>query len=306
MGIFNKLLNHVSWAIASATENYEHQYIWLLKELIQKAESSEATPDRTGDGRHRRFGQQTIVHDMRKGFPVLTTKKVNWKAAVDETQWFLSGSTDITDLNSSIWDDWAFDDSIGPMYGKLWRGDKDLGIPDQLGKLIEKIITHPGSSRLVVDCWDTRYLPNEDMSPQVNVAHGKMALTPCHRYWQVYVDSGFIDLQLFQGSADGFVGVPFNGVGYAYTLLFLADKTGLKPRYFYHTFGDLHLYPQHIEKAKIQVKRKIRNPPTATLAASGREIPAVPTSVGLPSVAQDIKLSNYNPHPAIHSGKVSV
>lgn len=274
--------------------NYETGYLSILKQLYDKATSSNATPDRTGTGRHRMFGLQ-IEHDMSEGFPCLTTKKVNWKASVKETQWFLSGSTNINDLDSKIWDEWADKDgSIGQMYGQQWRGIDKRGVqrtPDQIAIAIDAIKKSPSSARIIVDSWVPALIPLDGQSPQQSVLQERMALAPCHCLFQFFVDGDKLSLKLYQRSADIFLGVPFNAIGYAYLLLWVAEQTGLKADKFIHSFGDVHLYDNHIDQAKEQLSRNPMTLPDAVLIDTGRKVKGF--------FANDIELLGYKSHEPI-------
>lgn len=274
--------------------DYETGYLKILQQLYDKAIRSEPDNDRTGTGRHRLFGLQ-IEHDMCLGFPVLTTKKVNWKASVKETQWFLSGSTNINDLDSTIWDEWAAPDgSIGQMYGQQWRGIDKRGVqrtPDQIALAIDTIKNNPNSSRIVVDSWVPALIPLDGQTPQQSVLQERMALAPCHCLFQFFVDGDKLSLKLYQRSADIFLGVPFNAVGYAYLLMWVASITDKTPDKFIHSFGDVHLYDNHIEQAKKQLSNELKVPPEAKLLESGKKVKGF--------FANDIELINYQHAEAI-------
>lgn len=274
--------------------DYETGYLKILQQLYDKAIRSEPDNDRTGTGRHRLFGLQ-IEHDMGLGFPILTTKKVNWKASVKETQWFLSGSTNINDLDSSIWDEWAAPDgSIGQMYGQQWRGIDKRGVqrtPDQIALAIDTIKDNPNSSRIVVDSWVPALIPLDGQTPQQSVLQERMALAPCHCLFQFFVDGDKLSLKLYQRSADIFLGVPFNAIGYAYLLMWVAEQTGKVPDKFIHTFGDVHLYDNHLEQAKQQLSNHQQLPPVAKLAETGRKVKGY--------FANDLELIGYRHAEAI-------
>lgn len=280
--------------------NYEQQYLSILKQLYTKADIGTATKDRTGTGRHRLFGVQ-IEHDMSEGFPCLTTKKVNWKASVKETQWFLSGSTNISDLDSKIWDEWAAEDgSIGQMYGQQWRGIDKRGVqrtPDQIDIAVKAIKTNPASSRIVVDSWVPALIPLDGQTAQESVMQERMALPPCHCLFQFFVEDGYLSLKLYQRSADIFLGVPFNAVGYAYLLLWACEQTGLKAGKFIHSFGDIHLYDDHVDQAGIQLSRVPFELPDAVLMDDGKKVKGY--------FANDLQLLGYQSHDPIKA-KVSV
>ncbi|MDP2646541.1 MAG: thymidylate synthase [Desulfobacterales bacterium] len=239
--------------------------------------------ERTGVGTISVFGYQ-MRFDLRKGFPLLTTKKVHWKSVVYELLWFLRGDTNIRFLQEngiSIWDEWAdIEGELGPVYGKQWRHwtCPDGSSVDQIAKAIELIKTDPCSRRIIVTAWN----PGEV---------DRMALPPCHVTFQFYVQGGELSCQLYQRSADAFLGVPFNIASYALLTHMVAQVTGLKPAEFIHTLGDAHIYRNHLTQTHLLLSRKPRPLPNITLAPEVTDI--------FSFKFEDIKLENYNPHPVI-------
>ncbi|MFT4079800.1 thymidylate synthase [Rhodomicrobium lacus] len=239
--------------------------------------------DRTGTGTLSLFGRQARF-DLEAGFPLVTTKKLHLKSIVHELLWFLAGDTNIAYLKEnrvSIWDEWAdANGDLGPVYGAQWRSwpARDGGTIDQIADVIHAIRTNPDSRRLVVSAWNPADLP-------------RMALAPCHCLFQFYVADGRLSCQLYQRSADIFLGVPFNIASYALLTMMAAQVTGLRPGDFVHTFGDLHLYLNHIEQADEQLRRAPRALPRMTLNPEVRSI--------FDFTYADFKLEGYDPHPAI-------
>jgi thymidylate synthase len=255
----------------------EEKYLDLLKEVYQEGEWRS---DRTGTGVSSLFGKQ-VVYDLKDGFPLLTTKKIHWKSVVHELLWFLKGDTNVRYLQENgvhIWDEWADDEGdLGPVYGSRWRNW--AGTVDQIQNLIEGIKTDPFSRRHIVTAWDPAEISN-------------MALPPCHCFFQVYVhQNGEMDLQLYQRSADIFLGVPFNIASYSLLLMMIAHVTGYRAGRFIHTMGDTHLYRNHVDAYLIQKDRTILPPPIVTLNYEVKSI--------FDFKFEDINLDNYNPHPAI-------
>ena len=246
-------------------------------------------PDRTGTGTYSVFGAQARF-DLRQGFPILTTKKLHLRSIIHELLWFLKGDTNIAYLQEhqvKIWDEWADESgNLGPVYGKQWRsweGAEGKTI-DQIAQVIDSLRNNPHSRRHIVCAW--------------NVADvDSMALPPCHLLFQFYVCEGELSCQLYQRSADLFLGVPFNIASYALLTLMIAQVTELKPGDFVHTFGDLHLYKNHIEQARLQISRHCRPLPTLTLNPNVLQIDDF--------TFEDITLSGYDPHPHIKA-EVSV
>jgi thymidylate synthase len=256
------------------------QYHQLLQHILDNGTKKE---DRTGTGTISVFGYQ-MRFNLQEGFPLVTTKKVHLRSIIVELLWFLRGDTNIHYLhehNVSIWDEWADEHGeLGPVYGRQWRcwPTADGRTIDQISGLIQQLKTNPDSRRLLVSAW--------------NVADvDQMALPPCHSLFQFYVANGTLSCQLYQRSADTFLGVPFNIASYALLTMMLAQVCGLKPGEFIHTFGDAHLYSNHIEQAKMQLSRECRPLP---------EMRINPEVTDLFSFKpEDFELLNYDPHPHI-------
>jgi len=225
--------------------------------------------DRTGTGTLSVFGYQ-MRFDLAEGFPAVTTKKLHFKSIIHELLWFLKGDTKtqyLRDNGVSIWDEWALDGDLGPVYGVQWRSWPLANgqTRDQIAELIEQIKATPDSRRLIVSAWNVADLPDETISPQDNVKNGKMALAPCHAFFQFYVADGKLSCQLYQRSADIFLGVPFNIASYALLTMMIAQVTGLEVGEFIHTLGDAHLYSNHLEQVDTQLARTPHPLPTMTL-----------------------------------------
>ncbi len=239
--------------------------------------------DRTGTGTLSVFGYQ-MRFDLAKGFPLVTTKKCHLKSIVHELLWFLQGDTNIKYLKDngvSIWDEWADEHgNLGPVYGKQWRSWEtvDGRVVDQISEVIAQIKKTPDSRRLIVSAWNVGELD-------------QMALAPCHAFFQFYVADGKLSCQLYQRSADIFLGVPFNIASYALLTLMVAQVCGLKPGDFVHTFGDAHLYSNHLEQARLQLTREPRALPTMRINPAVKDIFAFKF--------EDFTLEGYEPHPAI-------
>ena len=252
--------------------------------------------DRTGTGTLSVFGHQ-MRFDLAAGFPLVTTKKVHLKSIIHELLWFLAGETNIGYLHRNgvgIWDEWAAENGdLGPVYGAQWRSwpDGRGGCIDQLAELVAQLRTRPDSRRLLVSAWNPADLPDETRSPQANVAAGRMALAPCHALFQFYVAEGRLSCQLYQRSADIFLGVPFNIASYALLTLMVAQVTGLQPGEFIWTGGDCHLYLNHLEQADLQLGRAPRPLPGMHLD------PGVHDLFGFRY--EHFRLDGYDPHPGI-------
>jgi thymidylate synthase len=256
------------------------QYLQLLQHILDNG--TEKT-DRTGTGTKSCFGYQ-MRFDLQKGFPMVTTKKLHVKSIFYELLWFLKGDTNIKYLKEkgvSIWDEWANDaGELGPVYGEQWRSWKgaDGVVVDQITELIKQIKTTPDSRRLIVSAWNVAELP-------------KMALMPCHTLFQFYVADGKLSCQLYQRSADVFLGVPFNIASYALLTMMIAQVCDLEPGDFVHSFGDVHLYNNHIEQAKLQLTRTPFELPTLKINPAVKDIFSFDFS--------DFTIENYQCHPAI-------
>lgn len=254
--------------------------------------------DRTGTGTKSVFGHQ-MRFDLCEGFPLVTTKKVHLKSIIHELLWFLSGDTNtryLTENGVSIWNEWATEDgSLGPVYGFQWRNwaTPDGRLVDQISELIEQIKTKPNSRRLIVSAWNVADLPDESISPQANVANGKMALPPCHTFFQFYVAEGKLSCQLYQRSADIFLGVPFNIASYALFTMMVAQVCDLEPGDFVHTFGDAHLYSNHMEQVETQLAREPFTLPIMKINPDVKNI--------FDFTFDDFELINYECHPGIRA-----
>jgi thymidylate synthase len=256
------------------------QYLDLLQHILDNG--TEKT-DRTGTGTKSCFGYQ-MRFDLQKGFPMVTTKKLHVKSIFYELLWFLKGDTNIKYLKDngvSIWDEWANEaGELGPVYGEQWRSWKgaDGVVVDQITELIKQIKTTPDSRRLIVSAWNVAELP-------------KMALMPCHTLFQFYVADGKLSCQLYQRSADVFLGVPFNIASYALLTMMIAQVCDLEPGDFVHSFGDVHLYNNHIEQAKLQLTRTPFELPTLKINPAVKDIFSFDFS--------DFTIENYQCHPGI-------
>ena len=256
------------------------QYLDLLDTILTKGAFKS---DRTGTGTYSIFGHQ-MRFDLSEGFPLLTTKKLHLRSIIYELLWFLQGDTNIRYLKEhgvSIWDEWADPNGdLGPIYGHQWRswGTPDGGKVDQISQLIRQIQETPDSRRLMVCAWNVGEID-------------KMALPPCHVLFQFYVNNGEISLQLYQRSADVFLGVPFNIASYTLLLMMVAQVCGLKPKEFIHTLGDAHIYSNHVEQAKLQLTRAPRPLPTMRINPDVKDI--------FSFQYEDFQLENYDPHPHI-------
>ncbi|MBK5963206.1 thymidylate synthase [Thiocystis minor] len=272
-------------------------YLDLLRDVVENGLDKS---DRTGVGTRSVFGRQ-VRFDLRAGFPLLTTKRVHTKSVIHELLWFLSGSTDNRRLNAqgvSIWDEWAAEDgNLGPIYGAQWRSwaCPDGRTIDQLAELIATIRARPDSRRLVVSAWNPADLPDESIGPRDNARAGRMALAPCHCLFQFYVAGGRLSCQLYQRSADLFIGVPFNIASYALLTQLIAQQCDLEVGEFIHTFGDLHLYRNHLTDEIVfeQLARESRPLPTLRLLRR-------PDSL-FDYRFEDIEIVDYAPHPAIRA-----
>ena len=268
-------------------------YHELLEHVLEKGVRKS---DRTGTGTMSVFGYQ-MRFDLADGFPLVTTKKLHLRSIIHELLWFIRGETNVGYLNEhgvSIWDEWAdASGELGPIYGKQWRSWPDPAGDDidQLTAIIERIRRRPDSRRHVISAWNPTTLPDERMSPSENVAHGRMALAPCHTMFQFWVAEGRISLQLYQRSADCFLGVPFNIASYALLLMMVAQVTGLKAHEFIHTFGDAHLYLNHLEQARTQLEREPFGLPQMRLNPARKRLEDFEFD--------DFELTGYQAHPPI-------
>ena len=256
------------------------QYHDLLQHILDNGTKKE---DRTGTGTVSVFGYQSR-YDLSEGFPCLTTKKLHLRSIIVELLWFLKGDTNIKYLKDnkvSIWDEWADENgNLGPVYGHQWRSwpGKNGEVIDQISKLIEQIKNNPDSRRLIVSAWNVADVDN-------------MALPPCHTMFQFYVANGKLSCQLYQRSADVFLGVPFNIASYALLTIMVAQVTGLEAGEFIHTLGDAHLYSNHLDQARLQLTRECRPLPKMKLNPNVKDI--------FGFQLEDFELLNYDPHPHI-------
>lgn len=262
------------------------QYLDLLQHVLDHGILKE---DRTGTGTHSVFGYQ-MRFDLQNGFPLLTTKKLHLKSIIHELLWFLKGDTNVKYLQANgvrIWNEWADENGdLGHIYGYQWRSwpNYDGGHIDQIKEAIDTIQNNPDSRRIIVSAWNVADLP-------------QMNLPPCHAFFQFYVANGKLSLQLYQRSADIFLGVPFNIASYALLLMMVAQVTGLEAGDFVHTLGDAHIYNNHIEQVREQLSREPRALPTMKLNPNVKSI--------FDFKYEDFELTDYNPHPHI-AGKVAV
>lgn len=265
-------------------------YLDLLEHILEKGSSK---GDRTGTGTISCFGYQ-MRFDLSEGFPLLTTKKLHLKSIIHELLWFLKGDTNIAYLkehNVKIWDAWADENGdLGPVYGHQWRNWNSEGL-DQITEAIHTIKNNPNSRRIIVSAWNPSVMPDTSVSFAENVANGKAALPPCHAFFQFYVSDGKLSCQLYQRSADVFLGVPFNIASYALFTMMMAQVCDLEYGDFVHTFGDVHLYNNHLEQAREQIKRDPRPMPKMLLNPEVKNI--------FDFKYEDFQLVEYDPHPHI-------
>ena len=271
------------------------QYLDLIQDVIDNGTDK---GDRTGVGTRSVFGRQ-LRFDLQQGFPLVTTKKIHLKSVIYELIWFLNGSTDnnwLKERGVSIWNDWALENGdLGPIYGKQWRSwaCPDGSTIDQISELMEMIRHKPNSRRLLINAWNPADLPDETISPQANAEQGRAALPPCHTLFQFYVADGKLSCQLYQRSADLFLGVPFNIASYSLLTHMIAQQCDLEVGDFVHTFGDCHLYSNHLTDDIVfeQLKRAPRALPKLVI---GRR----PASI-FDYQFEDFCFDGYEPLPAI-------
>nr|WP_299073556.1 thymidylate synthase [uncultured Allomuricauda sp.] len=272
------------------------QYHDLLKHVLEHGNQK---GDRTGTGTLSVFGYQ-MRFDLSEGFPMVTTKKLHLKSIVHELLWFLKGDTNIGYLQENgvrIWNEWADDNGdLGPVYGHQWRNWNSEEI-DQIKEVIESLKNNPNSRRMLVSAWNPSVLPDTSVSFSENVAQGKAALPPCHAFFQFYVADGKLSCQLYQRSADIFLGVPFNIASYALFTMMMAQVCGYQPGDFIHTFGDAHIYNNHMEQVELQLSRNPRPLPKMHLNPAVKNI--------FDFIFDDFELVDYDPHPHI-KGVVAV
>ncbi|NBC58973.1 MAG: thymidylate synthase [Bacteroidetes bacterium] len=272
------------------------QYHDLIKHVLEHGKDKN---DRTGTGTRSVFGYQ-MRFDLNEGFPLVTTKKIHLKSIIHELLWFIKGDTNVKYLQDNgvrIWNEWADENGdLGPVYGRQWRNWNKDNI-DQLAEVIDTIKNKPDSRRMLVTAWNPSVLPDTTKSFAENVANGKVALPPCHAFFQFYVADGKLSCQLYQRSADIFLGVPFNIASYALLTMMIAQVCDLGYGDFIHTFGDAHIYKNHFEQVELQLTRDFRPLPEMKINPKVQSI--------FDFKFEDFELVNYNPHPHI-KGKVAV
>ena len=272
------------------------QYFNLINKILNEGAIK---GDRTGTGTKSIFGHQ-MHFDLSEGFPLVTTKKIHFKSVIYELLWFLKGDTNINYLNENgvrIWNEWANKKGdLGPIYGSQWRNWNNEGI-DQIKELISTLKKNKNSRRMLISAWNPSVLPDDELSFSENVKKNKAALPPCHAFFQFYVSEEKLSCQLYQRSADVFLGVPFNIACYSLLTLMVAQVCGFKPGKFIHTFGDAHIYTNHIDQIKEQLKRDFKPLPKIILNPKIKDI--------FNFKYEDFELVGYDPHPLI-KGKVSI
>jgi thymidylate synthase len=270
-------------------------YLDLLQHILDKGTRK---ADRTGTGTISLFGYQ-MRFDLAQGFPAVTTKKLHFKSIIHELLWFLRGDTNIRYLQDNgvkIWDEWATEDGeLGPVYGAQWRHwvAPDGRHIDQIAQLLADLRERPDSRRHIVSAWNPALLPDETRSPRQNAALGLQALPPCHALFQFHVADGRLSCQLYQRSADVFLGVPFNIASYSLLTMMMAQVVGLEPGDFVHTFGDVHIYMNHLEQVKTQLRREPLPLPRMMINPEVRDLFAFRY--------EDFELVDYQCHPAIRA-----
>jgi thymidylate synthase len=271
----------------------DQQYLALLEDILANGVQK---GDRTGTGVLSVFGR-LVRHDLSAGFPLLTTKRLHIKSILHELLWFLQGSTNIAYLKEngvSIWNEWATPDGeLGPVYGAQWRAWKsaDGNAIDQVAHLIEGLRQNPNSRRHIINAWNVACLPDESKKPQQNAADGRMALPPCHVMYQFYVANGRLSCMLTQRSGDCFLGVPYNCASLSFLTHMVAQQCGLEPGEIVHSFGDLHLYLNHLDQARLQLTREPRALPRLLIKRR-------PDSI-FDYRFDDFEIIDYHPHPHI-------
>ena len=272
------------------------QYLDLVKHVLKNGDYK---GDRTGTGTKSVFGYQ-MRFDLNDGFPLVTTKKLHLKSIIHELLWFINGETNIKYLKDNgvkIWDAWADESgNLGPVYGSQWRNWNNEKI-DQISQLIDLIKNNPESRRMLVSAWNPSVMPDTKKSFSENVMNGKAALPPCHAFFQFYVSNNKLSCQLYQRSADIFLGVPFNIASYALFTHMIAHVCNLDVGDFVHTFGDAHIYSNHTEQIELQLSRTPRKLPRLKIK---RKVGSI-----FDFKFEDFEIINYDPHPHI-KGKVSV
>lgn len=266
------------------------QYHDFLQHILDEGSEKH---DRTGTGTKSIFGYQ-MRFDLSEGFPMVTTKKLHLKSIIYELLWFLNGDTNVKYLQENgvrIWNEWADDHGdLGPVYGHQWRNWNNEEI-DQITDIIETLKNNPDSRRMLVSAWNPSVMPDTTKPFSENVANGKAALPPCHAFFQFYVADGKLSCQLYQRSADAFLGVPFNIGSYALLTMMMAQVCGYEAGDFVHTFGDAHIYSNHMEQVELQLSREPRTLPKMLLNSEVKDI--------FGFNFDDFTLIDYNPHPHI-------
>lgn len=271
----------------------EKQYLGLLRDILDNGVQK---GDRTGTGTLSVFGRM-YRHDLSKGFPLLTTKRVHIRSIFHELLWFLQGGTNICYLNENgvtIWDEWATPEGeLGPVYGAQWRAwqGENGEVIDQVASVIESIRHNPNSRRHIINAWNVAYLPDESKKPEENAAEGKMALPPCHVMYQFWVANGRLSSMLTQRSGDVFLGIPFNCASLALLTHMIAQQCDLDVGEIVHSIGDLHLYSNHLDQANLQLSREPRALPNLVIERKAASI--------FDYKYEDFKIVDYDPHPAI-------
>ena len=272
------------------------QYLNLVRYVLDHGVEKS---DRTGTGTKSVFGYQ-MRFDLSEGFPMVTTKKLHLKSIIYELLWFLKGDTNIGYLKENgvrIWNEWADENGdLGPVYGHQWRNWNSENI-DQIKDIVKTLKHNPDSRRMLVSAWNPSVMPETSKSFAENVANGKAALPPCHAFFQFYVANGKLSCQLYQRSADIFLGVPFNIASYALFTHMMAKACGYQPGDFIHTFGDAHIYTNHMEQIKLQLSREPKTLPTLKINPNRTDLFEFEFS--------DFSIENYDPHPHI-KGAVAV
>ena len=268
------------------------QYHNLLKHILENGVSKK---DRTGTGTKSVFGYQ-MRFDLSETFPVVTTKKIHIKSVIHELLWFLKGDTNVKYLQENgvrIWNAWADENgNLGPVYGSQWRNWNGNGI-DQVAQVIQTLKNDSDSRRMIVTAWNPNVLPDTRISFSRNVANGKAALPPCHAFFQFYVANNRLSCQLYQRSADVFLGVPFNISSYSLFTLMIAQVSGFLPGEFIHTFGDVHIYTNHMNQVAIQLEREPRRLPQMKINPEVTDI--------FDFRYEDFELVNYDPYPSLRA-----
>ena len=272
------------------------QYLTLLKHIQEKGIEKS---DRTGTGTKSVFGYQ-MRFDLSDGFPLVTTKKIHVKSVIHELLWFLKGTTNIAYLKENgvrIWNEWADKNGdLGPVYGHQWRNWNSEGL-DQIQEVINTLKINPNSRRMLISAWNPSVLPDTKVSFSENVANNKAALPPCHAFFQFYVSNNRLSCQLYQRSADVFLGVPFNIASYSLLTMMIAQVCGYEAGDFIHTFGDAHIYSNHNEQVKEQLSRELKPLPKMKINKKVKSI--------FDFTFEDFELINYDPHPLIR-GSVAI